>query len=97
MGVPITFIDKYNPEQFEIIGLGNSLDNFTPNKIYINPKMVKSDGSEHSGEAINTVLTIGCKEKPVGTVYYTSSDKDYLIAPYARVIIKRKTESVVNL
>ena len=23
MGVPITFMDKYNPEQFEIIGLGN--------------------------------------------------------------------------
>ena len=24
MGVPITFLDKYNPEQFEIIGLGIS-------------------------------------------------------------------------
>jgi hypothetical protein len=24
MGVPITFVDKYNPEQFEIIGLGIS-------------------------------------------------------------------------
>ena len=24
MGVPITFIDKYNPNQFEIIGLGIS-------------------------------------------------------------------------
>lgn len=24
MGVPITFLDKYNPEQFEIIGLANS-------------------------------------------------------------------------
>jgi hypothetical protein len=24
MGVPITFIDKYNPDQFEIIGLGIS-------------------------------------------------------------------------
>ena len=23
MGVPITFMDKYNPEQFEIIGIGN--------------------------------------------------------------------------
>lgn len=23
MGVPITFLDKYNPEQFEIIGLGS--------------------------------------------------------------------------
>ena len=22
MGVPITFIDKYNPEQFELIGIG---------------------------------------------------------------------------
>jgi len=22
MGVPITFLDKYNPEQFEIIGMG---------------------------------------------------------------------------
>ncbi len=24
MGVPITFLDKYNPTQFEIIGIANS-------------------------------------------------------------------------
>jgi hypothetical protein len=24
MGVPITFVDKYNPEQFEILGVANS-------------------------------------------------------------------------
>ena len=24
MGVPITFMDKYNPEQFEILGIANS-------------------------------------------------------------------------
>ena len=24
MGVPISFLDKYNPDQFEIIGLANS-------------------------------------------------------------------------
>jgi len=24
MGVPITFLDKYNPEQFEILGLSSS-------------------------------------------------------------------------
>jgi hypothetical protein len=24
MGVPITFVDKYNPEQFEILGIANS-------------------------------------------------------------------------
>ena len=24
MGVPITFVDKYNPAQFEILGIANS-------------------------------------------------------------------------
>ena len=24
MGVPITFLDKYNPDQFEILGMANS-------------------------------------------------------------------------
>lgn len=33
MGVPITFLDKYNPKQFEIIGLDRYVDgNRTPNK-----------------------------------------------------------------
>lgn len=26
MGVPITFLDKYNPEQFEIVGMCENLD-----------------------------------------------------------------------
>ncbi len=50
MGVPITFLDKYNPEQFEIIELGNSRDNFTPNKDYINPKKHTKDGRILNGE-----------------------------------------------
>ena len=37
-GVPITFLYSYNPEQFEIVALGNSRENFTPTKDYINPK-----------------------------------------------------------
>ncbi len=27
MGVPITFMDKYNPEQFEIVGISDDLAN----------------------------------------------------------------------
>lgn len=40
MGVPITFLDKYNPEQFEILGLDRYIDgNKTPNKRFrINDK-----------------------------------------------------------
>jgi len=33
MGVPITFMDKYNPEQFEIIGSNRGVDQ-DPNRIY---------------------------------------------------------------
>ena len=34
IGVPITFLDKYSPEQFEIITLGIGEGNFTPTKKY---------------------------------------------------------------
>lgn len=90
MGAPITFLDKYNPEQFEIIELGNSRDNFTPNKDYINPKKHKKNETIANGGAINCVLAIEHDTKPVNTVYYTSDNSKYLVPPYARILIKRK-------
>jgi hypothetical protein len=89
MGVPITFIDKYNPEQFEIIGLGNSRDNFTPNKDYINPYKVMKDGVRKNGNAINCVLAIEVNKRP-SEIHYMSDNSKYLIAPYARILIRNK-------
>jgi len=89
IGVPITFLDKYNPDQFEIVGLGNSRDNFTPNKEYINPYKIMRDGTKKNGNAINCVLAIESKVKP-DEIYYISDRGKYLIAPYARIIIKNK-------
>ena len=89
MGVPITFLDKYNPEQFEIIGLGNSRDNFTPNKDFINPYKIMKDGSKKNGNAINCVLAIEVSKKPED-IYYISDNSKYLIAPYARILINNK-------
>ena len=89
IGVPITFIDKYNPEQFEIIGLGNSRDNFTPNKDYINPKKVMKDNSKKNGNAINCVLAIESENKPEG-IHYISENSKFLIAPYARILLRNK-------
>ncbi len=42
MGVPITFLDKYNPEQFEIVGLDRYVEgNTMPNKrMHINGKEI---------------------------------------------------------
>ncbi|MDD4027117.1 MAG: adenine-specific methyltransferase EcoRI family protein [Candidatus Shapirobacteria bacterium] len=90
MGVPITFLDKYNPSQFEIVELGNSRENFTPNKDYINPKKHTKDGKIVNGGAINCVLAIEVEKEPYGSVYYTSDNSKYLIPPYARIIIKNK-------
>ena len=94
MGVPITFLDKYNPDQFEIIELGNSRENFTPIKDYINPKKHTKDGKIVGGGAINCVLAIEVDKKPDGIVYYTSENSKYLVPPYARVLIKRKDSNV---
>ena len=88
-GVPITFLDKYNPSQFEIIALGNSRENFTPNKDYIKPIKVLKDGKKVNGNAINCVLAIESKTKPINMIYYTSENVPYLIAPYARILIRK--------
>ncbi len=90
MGVPISFLAKHNPEQFEIVALGNSRENFTPNKNYINPKKHTKSGAVLNGGAINCVLAINKKQKPSNIVYYTADNCDYLIPPYARILIRRK-------
>lgn len=42
MGVPITFLDKYNPEQFEILGLDRYIEgNTLPNRrMHINGREI---------------------------------------------------------
>lgn len=86
MGVPITFLDKYNPKQFKIVGLGNGAELFGPTKIYINPLMHKN-GKITNGNAINRVLVY--KAPADAKVFYTADNVDYnLFAPYARIIIE---------
>lgn len=92
MGVPVTFLDKYNPEQFEIIALGNSRENFIPSKDYLNPKKVLKNGNIQNGGAINCVLAIETDEKPIGKIYYISDNSKYLLPPYARILIKHKKD-----
>ena len=87
MGVPITFLDKYNPKQFEILYLGN-LNGFPPNKQYINP-ISHIKGKMKSNNMINAVLTIRGKDKKGN--YYTADNIEYPVyAPYARILIKKR-------
>ena len=51
MGVPITFMDKYRPQQFEILGMTTGRDEFEarPTKKYKNPIQINEDGSTTNG------------------------------------------------
>ena len=89
MGVPITFLDKYNPEQFEIIGQGGSPELFVPTKQYTNPLRHSKDGIVPASE-INGILVYPASEEHIPKIYYTADNIDYrLIQPYTRILIKR--------
>lgn len=92
MGVPITFLDKYNPEQFEIMGitLGTTVD-YSMTTIYENATQHNQNGSTQGGGKVNTRAAVLVKEKPA-KVYYTADNVDgYLISIYPRILIKKKT------
>jgi len=92
MGVPITFLDKHNPEQFEILGFTSGRDEFEarPTKRYINPIQLNADGSQTNGSKANTRSTILSAERPLGTCYIADNVQGYLSILYARIIIQRR-------
>lgn len=92
MGVPISFLDKYCPEQFEIVGitLGNTVD-YEMTKIYENAIQHNQNGRKQNGGKVNTRATIRVNQKPEGTVYYSASNAEgYLLSIYPRILIKKR-------
>lgn len=96
MGVPISFLDKYNPEQFEIIGLAP--ERLNPNesslqiKRYTNAIQHKKDGTTCSGNKVNDGPVIVHDNMPSKFPYYTSETVPgkYLEVLYARILIRKK-------
>jgi hypothetical protein len=80
IGVPVTFLDKYNPDQFEIIGQGqgNLYRELTP----------KGLSSEFVDRYYKTGGTGSIKEDHPVLGYYDNNGK--AVIPYMRIIIKNK-------
>jgi len=76
MGVPITFLDKYNPDQFEIIGLGISNSG-----IEIGVRPYKEEHKKYRKE----IQKRGAVD---GDLYMMTNG--IVDVPYARIIIKNK-------
>ena len=76
MGVPITFVDKYNPNQFDIIGIGISSSGL---EIGIEP--YKPEHKKYRKE----IQKRGAVD---GDLYFYIDGE--VVVPYRRIIIKRK-------
>ena len=96
MGVPKSFFDKYNPEQFEILGQGSGRKEFDPAAWptirYENPIQYNKDGTTSNGSKLNTAAVFRYDSPPKDCVYYTADNAEgYLVIPYARIFIKRRS------
>jgi len=87
MGVPITFLDKYNPDQFEIIGYEYSDELRTreyPVQIQVNKK-----GKKSNVKKLNDVCAIRVVRAPSSQTCYIV-DGEYFVAPYKRLFIRHR-------
>ena len=94
MGVPITFLDSFSPDQFEILGytggLGwNERNEVKTSKEYLDCKQHNPDGSITSGGKVNTGAALYYTDIPAQR-YYTASNCDgYLLRTYGRILIRK--------
>lgn len=91
MGVPITFLNKYNPEQFEIIALGivGSID-FTCNK---KMEILDKNGNPTGKFTFNAKGTLYKKynpQKDKKPAFKDSDTGELYSSIYARIIIRNK-------
>lgn len=103
-GVPITFLDKYNPEsnvtphnlakEFDILGLSkgetwNDINDIQTIKHYKNAKQVNVKGQISGGGKINTSVGL-IESNPSKTYYLADNAKGKIATRYARIFIRAK-------
>lgn len=87
MGVPITFIDKYNPDQFDIIGYEKSYHLQT--KKYGTQVQVDKNGKKSNVSKLNDGAAIKLASPPAATTYYIV-DGEYYVQRYKRIFVRHK-------
>lgn len=88
MGVPISFLDRHNPEQFEIISLTQTWSDVAT-KTYPSQVLVNPDGSRKAVSALNSGPAFKLDGPPAGGTYY-EVDGEFYTSAYKRVLIRRK-------
>lgn len=101
MGVPITFMDKYNPEQFEVLGMTktpichDNADCAKRCKTYSNALQYKNGIYCGSGNKVNDGSVILSDNFVKDKAYYTAENVNgYLLAQYPRILIRSRYQEV---
>ena len=88
MGVPITFLGKYNPDQFEIVGITKTWFGGAV-KTYEMQTQVSKNGTTSTVSKLNDGPALKVSVPPKDKTYYVV-DGEYFIQMYARVLIRNK-------
>lgn len=91
MGVPISFLDKYCPEQFEIVGVAKAGagDPALKSKTYPEQIQVAKDGQETLVTKLNDGPVIKISKPPTGELYYKVGTEMF-VQIYARILIRAR-------
>ena len=90
MGVPITFLDKYNPNQFEILGLAQKVGfGLESTKTYDDFKEIRQNGTFTGSSGKKTNGNPVMAGKPAKGNYYVKGD-EVVHSLYARIFIRNK-------
>lgn len=88
MGVPITYLDKYNPDQMEIMGITQSWYKMAC-RIYPEQIQIDKNGKMSKVTKLNDGSAIKIKNPLVGKTYYKVGDELFM-KTYARILIRNK-------
>ena len=87
IGVPISFLDKHNPDQFEIVGYEKSYHLRT--KEYPKQVQVDKNGQRSNVTKLNDGVVIKVATPPIDRTYYIVNNECF-VQPFKRLLIKRK-------
>lgn len=88
MGVPISFLDKYCPEQFEILGITKTWFG-AATKTYPEQIEVSKKGGRKRVTKLNDGATLKLDTEPEGETYYIVNGVPYAQL-YPRILVRRK-------
>ena len=89
MGVPITFLVKYCPGQFEIVGVTKTWYGCA-SKVYGPQVQIDKSGKQSVVTKLNDGPVLALTSPPVRKTYYRVNNGIY-VQTYARILIRRRT------